>query len=860
MSRSNRGSSLEFDVSLVRDNAATKSLLEPYNVSLTFPPNETMQRLKMSEESTHKLSAEQLRWKCDLNELNFETTADLDPESGVLGQDDAREALMFGIECDAPGQNVFVRGARGTGRLTMVRQLLADLELTTEKKRDRCYVHNFKRPDHPRLISLAPGTASEFRRRLGELAKYIGEGLIKALEGEPYATQRNAIGERVQKDVEQVTKPLEAELEKNSMALVQMKNGPMMQTVIFPVVDGSPVPPDQLNSLVKQGNLPEERWKQFEEAYPKFEKQLRDISRKVNERMREGGTLVREFNERAARNLIDEYVDPIRCDYPTSEVDTFLNEIVEDAVEFRITPQENPSDLTELYGVNVVLEHRDGNARPVIEEHTPTIVNLLGTVEPSMDGGGRAISDFRGIRGGALLSADNGYLILDADDLVAEPGAWRSLMRTLRTGQLEIVPHEVGWMQPYVVVQPEAIDINVRVILIGDAQTYFKLDYIDSDFGELFKVLADFDNELPRDERSVKQYAAVVSRVSKSESLLPFHKTAIGRLSEHGARIVSRDEKLTARFGRIADIARESAFLAKRKGEAAVSADSVSEAISRTKKRASLPCRKFQEMVERGSILVRTKGEVVGQINGLAVMRSGPLTYGFPARITSTIGPGRAGLINIEGTAQMSGSIHTKGFHILGGLLRYLLKTKHPLAFSASIAFEQSYGGIDGDSASGAEMVCLLSALTGIPIRQTMAMTGAIDQHGHVEAIGGVNEKIEGFFDICSHFGLTGDQGVVIPKSNAGDLMLRQEVVDACANGEFHVYAVERIEDAVELMTGVPAGEFVDGTYSEGTVLGEAVRLANEYWRLTLASPAKMTTTVPGELAADEEESSETPT
>ncbi|MGI9518814.1 MAG: S16 family serine protease, partial [Pirellulaceae bacterium] len=297
-----------------------------------------------------------------------------------------------------------------------------------------------------------------------------------------------------------------------------------------------------------------------------------------------------------------------------------------------------------------------------------------------------------------------------------------------------------------------------------------------------------------------------------------------------------------AKFRRIADIAREAAFVANQDGDNPVSDSHVIDAVRRTRQRASLPSQKFQELVERGTIIVETDGDVVGQINGLAVMRAGPLTYGFPARITASIGPGRAGLINIEGFAKMSGSIHTKGFHILGGLLRHLLKLPHPLAFSASLAFEQSYGGIDGDSASGAEMVCLLSALTGIPIHQGMAMTGAIDQHGHLEAIGGVNEKVEGFYDACAYFGLTGQQGVVIPQSNVGDLMLRRDIVDACRDGKFRVYAVSTIHQAIELMTGVPAGEYKDSEYPEGSLLHVAVEKAHDFWRRTLASPSQLTT------------------
>ena len=463
------------------------------------------------------------------------------------------------------------------------------------------------------------------------------------------------------------------------------------------------------------------------------------------------------------------------------------------------------------------------------------MLNLLGMVESKVGPGGMAISDYRGIRAGALLQAANGYLVLDTNDLIAEPGAWRALMRTLRTQKLEIVPPEMGLMRQTVMTLPQSIDLNVRVILIGDAQTYYQLDHADPDFRELFKVLADFDSQLERNEQTLQQYAAVVSTLVHRESLPTFHRSAVGALAEHGARIVARRDRLTARFGRIADIAREAAYVSK--GEM-VTDSHVYEAVRRTKARASLPSRKFFEMVESRSIMVETDGDVVGQINGLAVMRAGALTYGFPARITASIGPGSAGLINIEGRAQMSGSIHTKGFQILGGLLRFLLRTDHPMAFTASIAFEQSYGGIDGDSASGAEIICLLSALTGVPVKQSMAITGAIDQHGHLEAIGGVNEKIEGFFDACNYFGLTGDQGVVVPKSNAGDLMLRNDIVDAAKDGKFRVHAVDNIYDAMELMTGVPAGQLdKDGAYPEGSLLAQAQKKVGEYWRKSLASP-----------------------
>lgn len=809
--------------------------------------NRTQSNFEYMSAKETEVSPELLRWSCNLDSLHFETTLEVDPVNGVVGQPTAYEALKFGIECLAPGQNVYVRGARGTGRMTMVRQMLKELDPQTDSKRDFCYVHNFKRPDHPRLITLPPGTAHDFRREMQLVAEFFEEGLTKSLDSEPHLSDRRAVQERIQEVIKQTTEPLEKEIEANGMALVQVQQGPASQTLIMPVVDGNPVPPEQLRQLIAQGTAKPEQLEAYEEALPKYQKRLQETGRKVGEIIRNASREVHDLNESVARRLSGDFTATVLKKFPSEKVKNYIEEVIDDVVENHLQPVEGQPtpDFKELYGVNVVLSHSDTTGRPVVEENTPSLINLLGTVEPDWGPGGMAISDYRGIRAGAILQADSGYLILDVNDVVSEPGAWRALMRTLRTGRLEIVPPEMGWMRQTVVTQPEHMDIQVRVILIGDMKTYYQLDHADPDFRELFKVLADFDTELPRDSNSVNQYGSVVAGLCAREGLVPFHRSAVGALAEHGARVVARKNRLTAKFGRIADIAREAAFLAK--DEEFVTDEHVKSAVKRTKARASLPSRKFREMVENQTIMVQTDGDVVGQINGLAVMHSGPLTYGFPARITATIGPGSAGLINIEGRAQMSGAIHTKGFHILGGLLRHLLRTEHPMAFSASLAFEQSYGGIDGDSASGAEIVCLLSALTGVPIKQSMAMTGAIDQHGHLEAIGGVNEKIEGFFDACDYFGLTGEQGVVVPKSNAGDLMLRENVVEACKAGKFHVYAVDNIYDAIELMTGHEAGrrletpdENCNCEYPEGTLLAKACKEVENFWRLTLASPLKV--------------------
>jgi len=407
----------------------------------------------------------------------------------------------------------------------------------------------------------------------------------------------------------------------------------------------------------------------------------------------------------------------------------------------------------------------------------------------------------------------------------------------LKNKLLEIVPVEMAWPFSQPTLKPEPIEINVRVMLLGDSQTYYMLDNHDPDFPELFKVLADFDSEIERDVESFNNYAMPMSRLIAQEGLLAFDKTAVAALIEHGARVCARKDKLTANFPRVADLAREGDYLALKAKDKVVSSKHIYQAISRTKKRAGLPSKKFQQMLSNGTINIFTSGEHVGEINGLAVIHAGPVDYGFPSRITSTVAPGRAGVINIEGRAEMSGSIHTKGFQILGGLLRYLLPTKHPLTFSASIAFEQSYGGIDGDSASGAEFCCLISAITDIPISHEYAMTGAIDQHGRLQAIGGVNEKIEGFFDTCKAQGFTGSQGVIIPQSRAGDLMLRSDIQHAIKDQKFCIYAVNQVTDALEILCKTPAGVLIDGEYQKGTILSVAMEKAQLFWKNTTGAP-----------------------
>lgn len=777
------------------------------------------------------LPVEALRWRCDPDALPFDTTAVVEPAVGAVGQDAAIEALRFGLRTSASGQNIFVRGLRDTGRLYLVRQLLETIQLVCKETKDCCYVHNFSQPDRPRLIKLPARTGQAFRRRVDQLADFIRDDMSTALSSKEIRARRSALAQANREELQELLNPFQESLKESGLTLVSSEAGPVVQTAIFPLVNGKPVPPEEFDQLHARNQVSDEHYTAAREGFDGFQKQLAEISDQANEIRRRHDEAMRDLNDAAIRSILKRIVRDIRRAFPQESVHTFLTELVDDVVLQKEGDVEEQEDFTHLYRVNVVSEKKGEGACPIIVEHAPTLQNLVGSIDYDFETGDGPRPSHLGIRAGSLLRADGGFLILEDRSILNEPEAWKVLTRALRSGRVETVPPGAMVAGSVPSLKPEPIDISVKVVLIGDPETYALLDAHDSDFRQLFKVLADFDTMIPRDDAAVRHYAAVVSRIAAKDKLPPFDRTAVAALIEHGARIAAHNGKLTARFGRLADIAGEAAFIAVDDQRELVLGDDVRAAVDRGKQRANLPSRRFRELVANGTIRVESQGAVVGQINGLATMHAGQMIYGFPKRITATIGPGMEGVINIEREAALSGAIHTKGFYIVGGLLRFLLRTDHPLAFDASVTFEQSYGGIDGDSASGAEVCCLLSALTDIPLRQDIAMTGAVDQMGHILAIGAVNEKIEGFFDVCNDLGLSRSQGVLIPRANVGDLMLRQDIVDACAAGTFHIYAAERIHEALELLTGVPAGvRRSNGRYPARSVLGIAVARARAYW------------------------------
>lgn len=786
-----------------------------------------------SPDAPTPLPASALRWRCDAQTLGFRSTDEVEPLEGIVGQDNAVEALRFGLEIDAPGQNVYVRGLRGTGRLTLVRRLLEEIRPAARLSPDRCYVHDFGAPNRPKLITLDRGRGEAFRDRIRELCDFIEEDLASGLDNDLVKRQRAELERTAYARVGALTDPLEADLSKSGLALAMVRTETITHPVVLPVVDGEPASPERLATLQAEGKVTEADLKRWSNDIDAVGQRVEETFEQVGKLQRDLRLEVRELVRKHARSLLESAASDIRADFGNDRVNAFIDAMIHDVVTHRLGALDEAESFLKQYEVNLLVCHRTDEPSPVIVENAPSVRTLLGTIDAAFGPEGTASADHMAIHAGSLLRADGGVLIVEAIELLSQPGAWAALVRTLRSGRVELVPpHDlpVPWVGPSL--EPEPIEINVKVVLLGETGLYRMLDEQDTDFPNLFKVLADFDTTIARSAEGVGFYAGVLARIIREEKLRPFDAPAVAALAEHGARVAAARDKLTARFGRLADIAREASYLAAKADTPRVTDAHVIEAVRRTKRRADGPARRFRELVTSGAIRIATRGAVVGQINGLAVINAGPLTYGFPTRITATIGPGTRGAINIERESHLSGAIHTKSFYILGGLLRHLLPTEHALTFEASIAFEQSYGGIDGDSASAAEVVCLLSALTRLPVTQGLAMTGAIDQLGNVLPVGAVDEKVEGFYDTCLERGLTGEQGVVIPAANVGDLMLRRDLVEACERGEFRVHAVDTIHEAIALFSGLPAGGHEpDGGYAAGTVLDQAMTAAHVLWQ-----------------------------
>ncbi len=757
---------------------------------------------------------------------------DIEPCCGIIGQDRAMSAVELGLDIKSSGYNIFVTGTSGTGRTTAVKLLLEGAQdHEAPELQDICFVKNFKSPETPRVLYFGAGEGRKFKKSISFLIDSLKTIIPKIFSGENYRERRMRIISEFESRQKELFKEFEKKIKEKGFALVQVQYGPTVRPDLQPVINGEPVSLMELEKSVDENKMPAEEFERIQKEYEVLHKEMQltsESSQKISGNLEEE---LKKLDASMVVPLINDKLETLKNIYDDPKVQNHLvdvNEVLVTELDvFRPSNQEDGADkegsasmrgFFSQFTVNLLVDNAGEKKRPIIIEDFPTYKNLFGAIEKTYSQATGWHSDFTRIRAGSLLKAGGGFLVINAVDLFQDPLVWPTLKRTLRTGRLNINSVETFPMIG-TSLKPEPVTLDVKVILIGESRVYDILYRADDEFKKVFKVKAEFDNVMNNDASGIGQYTQFVKKISKEDDLLDFDSSGLAAIAEHGVKLAGRRDRLSTRFTNIADLIRESSWLARKEGKKKIDRDIVKGAREMQIKRINLIETKVQEMYERDIYLIDVKGWKVGQINGLSVYDLGEHAFGRPARITASLSPGADGVINIEREAAMSGRIHDKGVLILSGFMRHRFGHRRPLVFTASLCFEQSYGGVDGDSASSTEIYALLSALSGKPINQSLAVTGSVNQKGEIQPIGGVNHKIEGYYDVCMIDGLTGEQGVLIPIQNKPDLMLKDEVVEAIKAGKFHIYAVENIDQGVELLMDAPAGEMkADGTFPEGSI------------------------------------------
>ena len=785
----------------------------------------------------YEVPADDLGWRCPPSRFAFETTEDLvECPIRIIGQDRAQQALLLGLSMRSEGYNLFVTGDVGSGRSTIVRRILASLDRGETPPPDLAYVHNFQDPDQPRRLLLRAGEGRRLREAMDDLLEGLARHLPGLFDSDAYRKQRSAIVDAAAHDQKSRLKEFEKRVQERGFAVVQLQAGLVARPSLVPVVAGNPVDMDQLDALVEQGRFKREEYEQLAVRRAELAGEMESIGKALRASDRELRRKLAELDREIARPLVEESLGEIAASFQADGLEAYLEQVGEAVLAHLPTlrePQElgageaesggaaeAPADGTR-YRVNVVVDNAKTQGRPIIWETAPSYRNLFGTIERVRRPGGEWETDHLHIKGGSLLRASGGILVLDAMDVLVEPGVWAALKRSLRNRTVDIQSFDPFQIFSAGSLKPETFPVDVKVVMIGTRAIYGLLHAVDEDFRKIFKIKSEFAMDTPRSDEEIDNYACFVHKKVHDDRLLPFHRDAVAAVVEHGVRLAEDRDRLTTRFTDIADLVREAGYWARAEGAALVRERHVDQALERQAHRVSLFEERLRERIADGTLLLDLDGERVGQVNGLALFDLGDHVFAQPSRITATTAVGRNGIVDIDREAALSGAIHTKGVLILAGFLRERFAQDKPLALTASLCFEQSYGGIDGDSASSAELCALLSSLSGIPLRQGAAVTGSVNQRGGVQPIGGVNRKIEGFFDTCRLTGLTGKQGVMIPRRNLRQLMLRKDVVEHVREGRFHVWAVSSIDEGLEVLSGRhPGTRARDGTYPPGSLYG----------------------------------------
>ena len=773
------------------------------------------------------LQPAQLYRSCNPDEFRFDTTADLEDLSEIIGQARAIDALHFGIGIRREGYNLFALGPAGTGKHSIVTLSLQRRAAAEPVASDWCYVNNFQDPHKPVAIELPPGKGIELRRDIDRLLDDLHVGIPAAFEGDEYRSHVAAVEQQLEQREREALEIIQRKAEQKNISLARTQSGFAFAAMRH----------DKVLSADEFEKLPEKDRQRIESDIVELQEELERTIRMMPRWKQEARDKVRELNRQIATLAVKHLIDDLRKKYQVFDrVIEYLVKLERDVIEhvenFRHT-EEGPrtflgiplpqgggaAPLQNRYKVNVLIDHDSEQGSPVVYEDSPSYQNLIGRVEHLAEMGA-LVTDFTMIKPGSLHKANGGYLILDARKVLLQPYAWEGLKRALTFNEIRI--ESLGQMLSLVStvsLEPQPIPLSVKVVLIGEGLLYYLLSYYDPDFCKLFKVAVDFDDRMERSDENHELYSRLIATLIKKEKLRHMDKGAVARTIEHSARMVGDAEKLSAYIHGIADLLREADYWAEQNRRDLVTVDDVQKAIDAKDHRVDRIRERIQEAIRRGTILIDTQGKKVAQVNALSVVDMGNFRFGQPSRVTARVRMGEGEVIDIEREVELGGPIHSKGVLILSGFVGSRYAHDFPLSLAATLVFEQSYGGVEGDSASLAELCALLSALANAPIRQTLAMTGSVNQHGQVQAIGGVNEKIEGFFDVCIARGLTGDHGVLIPVSNVKDLMLRSDVVQSVRDGKFNIYPVEMVDQAIELLTGMAAGERDEhGNFPPGTV------------------------------------------
>ena len=773
-----------------------------------------------------KLGLDELYRRCETDQFTFTTTDDIAISGGTIGQEKALRSLDFGLGVASKGFNIFALGEPGTGRMATIKTMLQEKAAREQVPPDWCYVYNFKNPDSPLALSMEPGRGRLFQKDMDDFIKALRVDVPKAFESKEYEKQRSRIVEEFQQKQGELFSKLDEEAREKGFTVRRGMTG----VLLLPLKpDGEPLAPEEF------GKLDEKTKKDLEKTGRMFQERLNEVFRAMRETEKFVQDMLAKLERAIAFDAVNPLVENLKTKYKGHEkLGSYLDEVKEDilthledfkaqeepqqpAVPFLPMPKRDASFIR--FAVNVIVDNAGSTGAPVILESNPTYLNLFGRVENKILYG-MAVTDFSMIRAGSVHKANGGYLVLDALDVLRNTFSYDALKRAIKNQEIKVEDIlEQYRLMSTATLKPEAIPLDIKVVLVGNPSLYYMLYNLDPEYNELFKVKADFDNRMERTPENVEKYAAFIAGCQRTENLLPIDRSGVARIIEHGSRLADHQDRLSIRFSAISDLLREAHYWAKKDGVSFISATHVDEAVRERINRVNRIEERMREATMEDVLIVNTEGAKVGQINGLAVLDAGDYSFGRPSRITARTYVGRGGIVNIERETKMSGKIHEKAIFIISSYLGSKYAARKPISLSASITFEQLYDMVEGDSATCAEMYALLSSIAGVPLKQSFAVTGSMDQNGDVQPIGGVNQKIEGFFDLCRARGLNGSQGVIIPTRNVKNLMLKQEILDAVREGTFSIYAIEKMEEGLEILTGMPVGSMVeDGTYPENSV------------------------------------------